>query len=264
LTLINKVEDEEFKSFLCEYRWQKVLIFRFNVKENCTKYSEIFVKDALEICKIKPNQFLLKCLGMCLTKEYFYLMFENIEDTKDLKTILMDKEGIKIPIMKKINIISQVAHGIHLLSAYHLYHSDLRTINVLVSTDLKNLEVRLINYGMTNFNAALGRKLKLTNIAYIDPDLLRNDKCEKTTDMYSFGILMWETFTRDRPFSKNSKLNVLKDSIINKGNRPDLKCIPSDVPEELIELIKRCWGATKNRPNINEVVFILDNEFNIE
>jgi serine/threonine protein kinase len=262
LNFINKVEDEEYKSFLCEYRMRKVLIFRYNVKENAKKFASVFVKDALAICKLKENPFILKCIGLSLTKDYFYLMFENFENSKDLKAVLSD-ESIKIPLMKKINMISQVSHGVNFLNAFKISHNDLRASSILVTEDLFKLEIKLINYGMVDFTSALGRKIKLTNIAYIDPELLVNSKYERTTDIYSFGTLMWEIFTRDSPF-KNGKLNALKTSIVNQGNRPDITRIPKETPDELVELIKRCWGESKSRPNIGEIINILDNEFNIE
>jgi serine/threonine protein kinase len=242
---------------------KKVLVFRYNVKENSKKFAAVFVKDALALCKLKEYHSLLKCIGLSLTKDYFYLMFESFENSRDLRTVLMDTE-VKIPLMKKINLISQVAHGVNILTVFKLCHNDLRAANILVSEDLFRLEVKLINYGMVDFTAAFGRKIKLTNIAYIDPELLVNSKTVKITDIYSFGTLMWEIFTRDILFKKSSKLNVLKTSIINEGNRPDISKVPKDVPDELIDMMRRCWGDSKQRPKIGEIVTVLENEFNIE
>ena len=96
-------------------------------------------------------------------------------------------------------------------------------------------------------------------IAYMEPKRLLDPKFPytKSSDIYSFGILMWEISSGYPPF-KDSISNSEKFALafaINNGVRETT--IP-DTPKEYEELYKNCWNQEhEQRPTISEVL----NEF---
>src|SRR4051794_38607956 len=67
----------------------------------------------------------------------------------------------------------------------------------------------------------------------------------KESDIYSFGMIMWEFTTGKKPFHDRSHDQYLMLDILN-GERPQ---ITEDTPEFYAELMKKCWDINpKNRP----------------
>lgn len=61
---------------------------------------------------------------------------------------------------------------------------------------------------------------------------------------------MWEVATGDVPFKEKSPLQIVK--ALDAGSRP---AIPSDVPEEYVELMTDCWQQKPDsRPNFDQIV----------
>ena len=101
---------------------------------------------------------------------------------------------------------------------------------------------------------------RVGTMIYMAPELLRNERfCEKI-DVYSFGLIMWEIFTRQRLFP-NLGLNdgaKLREMILG-GERPPL---PETLPTQLRELIARCWEESAlRRPSFDEISYTLTEIF---
>src|SRR5438270_11209140 len=74
-------------------------------------------------------------------------------------------------------------------------------------------------------------------IPYLAPEVLSKKPYTKESDVYSFGMIMWEFTTGKKPFYDRSHNSCLKSDILN-GERPQ---ITDDTPEFYVELMKRCW-----------------------
>ncbi|PKY30296.1 hypothetical protein RhiirB3_341844, partial [Rhizophagus irregularis] len=93
-------------------------------------------------------------------------------------------------------------------------------------------------------------------VPYIDPKIMldRNFLYIKSSDIYSFGVLMWQISSGCPPFSDNNNHIELGISIHN-GVRE--RTVPG-TPIEYEKLYKNCWGQEpEQRPTIDEIV----NEF---
>ncbi|CAI2179073.1 11926_t:CDS:2 [Funneliformis geosporum] len=93
-------------------------------------------------------------------------------------------------------------------------------------------------------------------IPYVDPNKLNDLKFqyEKVSDIYSFGVLMWEISSGVLPFKdfisiSDQELLIIK--IINGYRENDLE----ETPDDYKELYKKCWDSVlMNRPSIKEVL----------
>ena len=87
-------------------------------------------------------------------------------------------------------------------------------------------------------------------IPYLAPEVLSKKPYTKETDIYSFGMIMWEFTTGKKPFHDRPHDEYLILDIL-KGERPQ---ITNDTPEFYAELIKRCWDHNpENRPTAEEI-----------
>ena len=87
-------------------------------------------------------------------------------------------------------------------------------------------------------------------IPYLAPEVLSGESHIKESDIYSFGMIMWEFTTGRKPFHDRPHDSYLIMDIL-AGKRPK---ITNDTPEFYVELMKRCWDHNpENRPTAREI-----------
>ena len=87
-------------------------------------------------------------------------------------------------------------------------------------------------------------------IPYLAPEVLSKKPYTKESDIYSFGMIMWEYTSGKKPFHDRPHNHHLISDIL-KGERPQ---ITDDTPEFYAELMKRCWDHNpENRPTAREI-----------
>ena len=80
-------------------------------------------------------------------------------------------------------------------------------------------------------------------IPYVAPEIFQGQKYTKASDIYSFGMIMWELMTGRRPFwDQNHNTELIIE--ICDGHRPP---IVSNAPEGYIELMQECWHSDPNK-----------------
>src|SRR6266487_1597745 len=87
-------------------------------------------------------------------------------------------------------------------------------------------------------------------IPYLAPEVLSRKPYTKESDIYSFGMIMWEFTTGRKPFHDRPHDQYLMLDIL-KGERPQ---ITDDTPEFYAKLMKKCWDHNpENRPTAVEI-----------
>lgn len=88
-------------------------------------------------------------------------------------------------------------------------------------------------------------------VAWMAPEIIRNEPCSEKVDIWSYGVVLWELLTREIPYK-----NIDTSAIIwGVGNNSMSLPIPATCPEELQILMKQCWDkCPKNRPTFRIVI----------
>ena len=98
----------------------------------------------------------------------------------------------------------------------------------------------------------------MTKCQYLNNNLeiLTSGEYSIYSDVFAFGMLMWEIASRNsRPFGNLKWFEIA--SKIKKGKRP---IIPSDCPIQIKNLIERCWNQeAKQRPTTQQIIEYLEN-----
>lgn len=93
--------------------------------------------------------------------------------------------------------------------------------------------------------------------AYIDPQchVQERYKRSKKSDIFSFGMVLWEISSEKEPFAREKDFQVVLK--ISHGGREK---VVAGTPESYSKLYKECWDQEpEKRPNIEEVVETLEN-----
>ena len=73
--------------------------------------------------------------------------------------------------------------------------------------------------------------------------------------MFSFGIVLWEIWTRQLPFFQYKFFHDVDDAV-ERGERPQLA---QDCPNNYLNAMQACWSSDPlSRPSFKEIVNILD------
>eukprot|EP00939_MAST-03C_sp_MAST-3C-sp1_P004373 g4373.t1 len=90
-------------------------------------------------------------------------------------------------------------------------------------------------------------------------------KYDKKVDVYSFGIILWETIALRAPWSgerfKKGPVRAKIMTAVENGERPPIPVAnEEDAPRGLVSLTKRCWDcSSESRPRFIEALHILQN-----
>ncbi|KAI1723528.1 protein tyrosine kinase domain-containing protein [Ditylenchus destructor] len=197
-----------------------------------------------------PN--VLRMYGVANDYMPFYLVMEFVPDGS-LEDYFRksDKAGKKITTLERIEILFQAAAGMEYLHSKGCIHRDIATRNILI--DLNGPIVKVADFGMTrrtsNYRIDPNKPM---NLRWLAPEVYQNAVVKKSTDVYAFGVTMYECFTvpYDTPY-KDWKPNTVYDKVVNKGYR--LKP-PHVMPREVGELMKECLGPENDRPSFRTIV----------
>lgn len=183
---------------------------------------------------------------------------DYIKNGSLLKYIQLDAKSQSPPgwdFTKKLIIAYGVAVGMSYLHLHNIIHRDLKADNILIDD---NFHPKITDFGLSkscDSNTLTQSGLKCTP-AYAAPEVLINDEYTKAGDVYSYAMLLYELFTKKRPFSDISYIQFLLSA--EKGTRPE---ITADVPEIYRELIENCWKKEpEERLTFDQIASQLKNE----
>lgn len=99
-------------------------------------------------------------------------------------------------------------------------HRDLKPANLLLD---ENLRVKVADFGFSELTAdeVPQREVQMKGTAlYAAPEVWKQEECSKASDVYSFGIILWELYTEEEPFIGYLEAADFYDDVIVKGARP--------------------------------------------
>ena len=113
---------------------------------------------------------------------------------------------------------------------------------------------KIADLGLTCMLPTATSTLQAENPAWLAPEIMRGEPTTTKSDVFSFGIVLYELITRRYPYDEYQfQFTVAQMDAISKDHvRPTL---PSSVPTEISDLIQACWHArSSSRPSFDVIV----------
>jgi len=82
--------------------------------------------------------------------------------------------------------------------------------------------------------------------------VLEKQKISKASDVYSFGMVVWEVLSRQTPWADQAQPRDIYLRVVIHGDRP---VIPADAPADIAEMLHGCWAQEpKRRPSFQALL----------
>ncbi|XP_046771551.1 tyrosine-protein kinase Tec isoform X3 [Gallus gallus] len=214
-------------------------------------YEEDFIEEAKVMMKLTHPK-LVQLYGVCTQQRPIYIVTEFMEHGC-LLNYLRQKRGV---LSKDVllTMCQDVCEGMEYLERNSFIHRDLAARNCLVN-DLG--VVKVSDFGMTRYvlddqyTSSSGAKFP---VKWCPPEVFNYSRFSSKSDVWSFGVLMWEVFTEGKmPFEKSSNYDVV--TMVSQGHRlyrPKLAC------KQVYEVMMMCWQEKpEGRPTFEDLLHII-------
>uniref|UniRef100_A0A8C9TX50 Tyrosine-protein kinase n=1 Tax=Scleropages formosus TaxID=113540 RepID=A0A8C9TX50_SCLFO len=189
-----------------------------------------------------PN--IVKLIGVCTQKQPIYIVMELVQGGDFLS--FLRNEGHSLKTKALIRMAENVAAGMEYLASKKCIHRDLAARNCLVAD--QNL-VKISDFGMSREGedgvySATG-SMRQIPVKWTAPEALNYARYSTESDVWSFGVVLWETFSRGTtPYTTMTNQQTRDE--VERGYRMSA---PEGCPPEVYTLMGQCWQYDpKKRP----------------
>ena len=141
------------------------------------------------------------------------------------------------------------------LHGKRVLHCDLKSSNVLID---ENWNVKLCDFGLSriNSNHKKGQARRVGTPHWMAPEILRGEKYEFESDVYSFGMLVWELLTGEIPYQKYSPAQII--GLVGRDDNHQIQ-MPKTDNQPMVDLFLMCTKRDpKLRPSFTKGVEFLE------
>ncbi|XP_065312391.1 mitogen-activated protein kinase kinase kinase 13-like isoform X2 [Dermacentor albipictus] len=163
------------------------------------------------------------------------------------------KNGRVIPPATVVEWSKHIASGMNYLHSRSIIHRDLKSPNILISY---NDVLKISDFGTSRQWSERSTKMSFAGtVAWMAPEVIRNEPCSEKVDIWSYGVVMWELLNCETPY-KDVDSNAI---IWGVGNNSLHLPVPATCPDGFRLLMRQCWSPKpRNRPSFRHILMHLD------
>ncbi len=198
------------------------------------EYEARFFQEAKAAgCLNHPNIVTIHDLGE--SGDTAYIAMELLEG-RELHTDVDDME--RMPLEKALNIAIQVADGLAFAHEHGIVHRDIKPSNIML---LNESHVKIADFGIAKMDTSLmltRTGMIMGSPLYMSPEQVLSTAIDARSDIFSFGIVLYQLLTGHRPFAGDNANSVMYQ-IVNESPRK-LSSLNSRLPEMVDNIVLKC------------------------
>jgi len=242
---------------VCVGKWRKYQV-ALKFCQNKGKMDE-FMREANLMISLPPHPNVVRMYGVSIDGTQPIIVMEYCAGGS-LDKVLYDIE-MQISEEQKIRWVCEIAQGMIHLHKFNIVHRDLAARNILLSRlNPSTARLKITDFGMSRVlqQDIEGKTLNPVGpIRWMAPESIRDQVYSKKSDVWMFGVLVYEIVARREPHVDVDPNNVLI-LIRNKGLTPT---IPDNCPEKLRQLMEMCWQKQpEQRPSFEIICEVLEQQ----
>lgn len=193
-----------------------------------------------------PN--IVKLIGVCTQRQPIYIVMELVPGGDFLSFLRKKKDDLKTKQLVRFSV--DAAAGMAYLESKNCIHRDLAARNCLVG---EGSVLKISDFGMSrqeDDGIYSSSGLKQIPIKWTAPEALNYGRYSSDSDVWSYGILLWETFSLGVcPYPGMTNQQAREQ--VEKGYR--MSC-PKCCPDDVYKVMQRCWlYSPEDRPKFSEL-----------
>ncbi|EQB77238.1 cytoplasmic FMR1-interacting protein 2 [Camelus ferus] len=239
LTFVQEIGSGQFGLVHLGYWLNKDKVAIKTIQEGAMS-EEDFIEEAEVMMKLSHPK-LVQLYGVCLEQSPLCLVFEFMEHGC-LSDYLRSQRGL-FAAETLLGMCLDVCEGMAYLEKECVIHRDLAARNCLVG---ENQVIKVSDFGMTRFvlddqyTSSTGTKFP---VKWASPEVFSFSRYSSKSDVWSFGVLMWEVFSEGKiPYENRSNSEVVED--ITTGFR---LYKPRLASSHIYQIMNHCWKEDSQR-----------------
>ncbi|KAL2547355.1 PAS domain-containing protein tyrosine kinase family protein [Forsythia ovata] len=207
-------------------------------------------KKEIDIMRKLRHPNVLLFMGAVCSQEKLAMVTEFLPRGSLFKTL--HKNNQSLDMKRRLRMALDVARGMNYLHHRNppIVHRDLKSSNLLVD---KSWTVKVGDFGLSRLKNAtfLTAKSGRGTPQWMAPEVLRNEPSTEKSDVFSFGVVLWELVTESIPWSNLNSLQVV--GVVGfMDRRLDL---PENLDPRVSSIICDCWQSNQeHRPSFEDII----------
>jgi len=165
-----------------------------------------------------------------------FIVMEYING-RELEEIVRAKGLSPLPVDDVINYATQIADGLQAAHEKGIIHRDIKSANIMIT---EKKQIKIMDFGLAKVHGGVKITKEHTTLgtaAYMSPEQVLGEEIDFRTDIWSFGVVLYEMLTGQLPFRGEYEHAVLY-AIVNENPEP-VEIYRSDIPLVIIHILDR-------------------------
>ncbi|XP_019410215.1 PREDICTED: mitogen-activated protein kinase kinase kinase 12 [Crocodylus porosus] len=227
-----------------------VFLGRFHGEEVAVKkVRDLKETDIKHLRKLKhPNIITFK--GVCTQAPCYCIIMEFCAQGQLYEVL---RAGRKVTPSLLVDWSMGIAGGMNYLHLHKIIHRDLKSPNMLITYDDV---VKISDFGTSKELSDKSTKMSFAGtVAWMAPEVIRNEPVSEKVDIWSFGVVLWELLTGEIPYKDVDSSAIIWGVGSNSLHLP----VPTGCPDGFKILLRQCWNSKpRNRPSFRQILLHLD------
>lgn len=218
-------------------KWHGSIETAVKMMKHGTMSEDDFIEEAKVMTKLQHAN-LVQLYGVCSKHRPIYIVTEYMKHGSLLNYLRRHETTLAGNAGLLLDMCIQVCKGMAYLERHNYIHRDLAARNCLVGSEntVKVADFGLARYVLDDqYTSSGGTKFP---IKWAPPEVLNYTRFSSKSDVWAYGVLMWEVFTCGKmPYGR-----LKNTEVVERVQRGIILEKPKSCAKEIYELMKKCWS----------------------